>query len=381
MDRKPHLRSFLKLRPSTKFQSFHALLGNLLAAAIRFCLSCLTGLTRLTCLICVSCLACLTCFTCLTCLTACNRQPESHAVTLALIPMGSTDEFWKSVHAGGVQASQKFGVNIIWQGPIRRDDRTAQIDVVENMIVRGVKGIILAPIDNMALRAPVEDAYRNKIPVVIIDSNLNTDKSISFVATDNYKGGVMAGEHMIQILGAKGRVAMLRNVEGSASTDNRERGFLDTLKKEPGIKVVSSNLYAGATTESAYRASENLLAPLKLAKGDVALDGIFCPNESCAFGMLRALQDGDLTGKVKFIGFDSSDKLVEGLKKGHIDALVVQDPVKMGYLGVEKLVDYLNGKSVEKKIDVPATLVTRQNLSDPTIKELVSPDIKKWLKE
>lgn len=302
-------------------------------------------------------------------------------MTLALIPMGSTDEFWKSVHAGGVQAAQKLDVNIIWQGPIRRDDRTAQIDVIENMIVRGVKGIVLAPIDNMALRAPVEDAYRNKIPVVIIDSNLESDKSISFVATDNYKGGIMAGEHMIKLLAGKGRVAMLRNVEGSASTDNRERGFLDTLKKAPGIKVVSSNLYAGATTETAYKASENLLAPLKSASSEVALDGIFCPNESSAFGMLRALQDGGLTGKIRLIGFDASQKLIEGVQKGHIDALVVQDPVRMGYLGVEKLVEYLQGKTVEKKIDVPATLVTKANLELPSIKELVAPDLKRWLQE
>lgn len=314
-------------------------------------------------------------------LSGCSKEAASEKMTLALIPMGSTDEFWKSVHAGGVQAAQKLDVNIIWQGPIRRDDRTAQIDVIENMIVRGVKGIVLAPIDNMALRASVEDAYRNKIPVVIIDSNLESDKSISFVATDNYKGGVIAGEHMLKLLDGKGRVAMLRNVEGSASTDNRERGFLDTLKKAPGIKVVSSNLYAGATTESAYKASENLLAPLKSAGGDVALDGIFCPNESSAFGMLRALQDGGLTGKIHFIGFDASQKLIEGVQKGHIDALVVQDPVRMGYLGVEKLVDYLKGKTVEKKIDVPATLVTRGNLEQQKIKELVAPDLKRWLQE
>jgi len=318
---------------------------------------------------------------CATAITACHRQPETSKETIALIPMGSTDEFWKSVHAGGVQASKELGVNLIWQGPIRRDDRTAQIDVVESMIVRGVRGIVLAPIDNMALRAPVEDAYRNKIPVVIIDSNLNSDKSVSFVATDNYRGGMMAGEHMLKLLGGKGRVAMLRNVEGSASTDNRERGFLDTLKKVPAIEIVSANLYAGATTESAYKQSENLLAPLKTARGEIALDGIFCPNESSTFGMLRALQDGGLTGKVKFIGFDSSEKLVEGLAKGHLDALVVQDPVRMGYLGVAKLVEYLQGKSVAKKIDVPATLVTKENLSETRIKDLVAPDIKKWLAE
>lgn len=316
-----------------------------------------------------------------TMIAACGAAPRESRPTFALIPMGTTDEYWKAVHAGAVRAGKQYGVNIIWQGPMKRDDRIAQIDVVENMIVRGVDGIVLAPIDSKALRGPVENAFRSKIPVVVIDSNLDSDRYATFVATNNYKGGAMGGAFLARILAEKGRVALLRNVEGNASADNRERGFLDEVKKYPGMKVVSSNQYGGSTTESAYKAAENILASLKTDSGETAVDGIFCPNESTAFGMLRALEDTGLAGRIRFVGFDSSPKLNDALRKGHIDGLVVQDPVKIGYLGIEKMVDVVSNKTVPRQIDVPATIVTKQNMDEPAVHALLSPDLKTWLNE
>lgn len=298
---------------------------------------------------------------------------------IALIPMGTTDEYWKAIHAGGERAAREVNAEIIWQGPIRRDDRSAQIDVVENMIVRNVDGIVIAPLDNMALRGPVENAFRSRIPVVVIDSDLHSKRQISFIATNNYQGGVMGGDYLAKLVNYKGKVAMLRGVEGSASTDHRERGFLDAIKKYPNIQVVSSNQHSGATSESAYRASENILAPFKTHDGKVSLDGIFCSNESSTFGMMRALQDSALAGKIRFVGFDQSDKLNKALGRGHIDALVVQDPVTMGYLGIKAVVDHLQGKPVTKQIDVPATLATTQNMRQPEIHKLLYPDLS-WLK-
>jgi ribose transport system substrate-binding protein len=302
-------------------------------------------------------------------------------LTIAVVPMGTTDEYWKMVHAGAVKASRELGVDIIWQGPIRRDDRTAQIDVVESMIVRGVDGIVLAPVDNMAMRGPVEDAKRSGVPTVVIDSDLHSDALVSFVATDNVKGGAMAADYLAKVLNGKGKIALLRNVEGNASTDHREEGFIAALKKYPGLELVSSNQHAGATAESAYKASENLLAKLRTADGKPGVDGIFCPNESSAFGMLRALQDGELAGKVRFVGFDSSKKLTDAVAKGEIDALIVQDPMQIAYLGVAKVVDHLHKKDVAARIDVPAALVTKENLSQPEIKLLVAPDLQALLGE
>jgi ribose transport system substrate-binding protein len=204
---------------------------------------------------------------------------------------------------------------------------------------------------------------------------------VSFIATDNFKGGQLAGQELGRLLGGKGKVAMLRYQEGSASTTRREEGFLDAMKKFPGIEIVSSNQFGGATTETAYRASENMLAPLK--NGDVRLtvNGIFACNESTTFGMLRALQDGRFAGKVKFVGFDASQKLIDALGAGEINALVVQNPMKMGYLGVRTLVEHLDGKPVEKKIDTGAALVTKANMAQPEINDLLHPPLEKYLKE
>lgn len=300
-------------------------------------------------------------------------------LTIAVVPKGTTHEFWKSVHAGAVQAARELDVEIIWKGPLREDDRSGQIGLVEDMLTRQVSGVVLAPLDDTALRAPVEGAVRSGSPVVIIDSALKSDKQVSFVATDNYKGGSLGAEHLAKLLGGKGRVALLRYAEGSASTSDRERGFIDAIKKFPGITLVSSNQYAGATTETAYRAAENMLSPLRTAGGGASLDGVFCPNESTTFGMLRALQDAGLAGRVKFIGFDASEKLVDAMKKNQLSALVVQSPMKMGYLGVKAMVDHLRGKKVERRIDTGVTVVTASTLSDPKVRELVLPDLKKWL--
>jgi ribose transport system substrate-binding protein len=218
--------------------------------------------------------------------------------------------------------------------------------------------------------------------VVIIDSGLKSDDYTSFVATDNEIGGRKGGQRLAEILGGKGKVIMLRYQEGSASTMNREQGFLDVLKeKYPDIEVVSANQYGGATTESSYLASESLLAPLKTPDGGLTVDGIFCPNESTAFGMLRALEDSGLAGKVKYVGFDSSDRLVMALQKGYIHGLVLQDPINMGYLGVKTLVAHLQGEKVDKRIDTGSSVATLENMNEPKIKNLLEPDFKKWLNE
>lgn len=307
----------------------------------------------------------------------CKKQQTD---AIAVIPKGTTHEFWKAVHAGAEKASQELGVKIIWKGPLREDDREDQIKTVESFINLRVKGIALAPLDDTALVPVVTDARRAGIPVVIFDSALKSQETVSYVATDNHKGGLLAGEEMARLLGGKGNVVMLRYAEGSASTAEREKGFLDAIAKHPEIKVVSANQYGGATTETAFKASENLLAAHKSADG-LTVQGIFCPNESTAFGMLRALEDGKLAGQVKFIGFDSSPKLVDALAKGHMDATVVQDPINMGYQAVRAMVEHLRGNAPAKRIDTGATLVTRASMNDLRAKELLNPDFKRWLKE
>ncbi|HNU49753.1 MAG TPA: substrate-binding domain-containing protein [Verrucomicrobiota bacterium] len=311
-----------------------------------------------------------------------GSTPPVKRYTVAVIPKGATHSFWKSIHAGARKAALELGnVDIVWKSGLKEDDRDSQIKVVEDMVIRKVSGIVLAPLDDVALRPPVNDAVRRGIPVVIIDSDLKSDKYTSFVATDNYQGGVKAGEHLGRLLGGRGRVVMLRCMEGSASTMQRERGFLDAMARQAGIQVLSSNRFGGATAEEAYKVSENLLAPHRRPDGSLALDGIFSSNESTTFGMLRALQDSQWAGTVKFVGFDSSPVLVRALENGELQGLVLQDPMAMGYLGVKTLVAHLRGEPVVRRIDTGSALATPENRDDPAIRKLLEPDLRQWLQE
>jgi len=200
---------------------------------------------------------------------------------------------------------------------------------------------------------------------------------VSFVATDNRAAGRLGGEHVAKLLGGKGKVVVLRYQEGSASTHEREQGCLEALKKSPGIEIVSENQYGGATTESAFSASESLLLAKKAAEGGVT--GIFTPNESTTFGMLLALEKAKLAGKLRFVGFDASEKLVQAVRAGSIDGLVLQDPFRMGYLSVRAVVEHLRKQAVEPRTDTGAKLVHRENLDESEIKALIKPDLAQWL--
>jgi ribose transport system substrate-binding protein len=306
-------------------------------------------------------------------------KPSEGKLRIAVIPKGTTHEFWKSVHAGAVKAAQETGVEAVWKGPLKEDDLKAQIEVVQSFVAQRVSGIVLAPLSDSALKNPVRAAVAAKIPVVIFDSSLQGDAHTSFVATDNRAAGAIAGQHMVKLLGGKGKVVVLRYQEGSASTMNRERGFLEAVRKAGGLEIISDNQYGGATTESAFSTSESLLAAHNAASGGI--DGIFTPNESTTFGMLLALRKSGLAGKIRFVGFDASEKLLGGIRQGHLNAVVVQNPFKMGYLAVKTMVSVLGGKKVENRIDTGATLVTKANLGTPEVRALVKPDLKRWLGE
>jgi ribose transport system substrate-binding protein len=306
---------------------------------------------------------------------ACGGGQDDGRLTIAVIPKGTTHAFWQSIRAGAERAGRELDVNIIWRGPLREDDRASQITEVEGFISRGVSGIVLAPLDETALALPVASAQRRNIPVVIFDSGLKGADYVSFVATDNRKGGRLAGEHVVSRLNGKGRVVLLRYAEGHDSTTLREEGFLEVMAEHPGIEILSSNQYAGTDVEGAYKRSESLLSRYRERDGSLGVDAIFCVNESSSFAMMRVLQDHGWAGRTRFVGFDASDSLVKGLADGHIDALVVQDPVRMGYLAVKTMVSHLRGEPVDERIDTGVNLATRENMTEPAIQALLQPDL------
>lgn len=301
---------------------------------------------------------------------------------IAVIPKGTTHEFWKSIHAGAIKAAQELkaegaDVEVIWKGPLREDDREQQVQVVENFVTRRVSAMVLAPLDAKALVAPADMAVQAGIPVIVIDSALNSKLPAATVSTDNYKGGAVGARRLGALLDGKGKVILLRVLAGSASTEQREAGFLDTIGKEfPGITVISSDQHAGATRDTAYRAAQNLLN-----RFGREVTGIFAPNESSATGMLLALRDAGLAGgKVKFVGFDTGTQTLAALKAGDLQGLVVQNPFNMGYLGLKSAVAVLRKQAVEKEIDTGCELVTAENMSEQAIADLIKPPLDKYLK-
>lgn len=313
--------------------------------------------------------------------TGCQRGPAGGSATarpargkllVAVVPKATSHEFWKAVHAGAVHGAKKANVDIIWKGPITESDREAQINLVQDFIAQGVDGICLAPLDSQALIPAVREAAGAKIPTLIFDSGLDdTSNIISFVATDNYHGGQVAGRHLGQLLGGKGRVIVLRYTVGSQSSEQREEGCLDVLKQEfPNIEILSSTEYAGDTADKALVKAQQLL----LTFGD-KVDGVFAPSQHVSTGMLRALEEQGLAGKVKFIGFDAGPELVAALRAKKMHGIVLQDPVGMAELAVTKMAAHLRGEKIDPRIPTGETLATPDNMEQSEIKKLLEPEL------
>ncbi|MDX2248492.1 MAG: substrate-binding domain-containing protein [Bacteroidia bacterium] len=295
---------------------------------------------------------------------------------IAVIPKGTTHIFWKSVHAGAKKAEHDLGVEINWQGPLKESDRQIQIQIVQNFISQNMDAIVLAPLDSRSLVPVVKSAGKRNLPVIIFDSDLDSDDYKSFVATDNYKGGQLCAELLAQKMNNKGKAILMRYVEGSASTTHREQGFLDRIAEvAPDIELISTNQYAGVTLERGLQVAQNLLNRFP------EVQGIYCPNETSVQSMLRALQTAGKAGEVVLIGFDANETLIQGIKDGELHGIALQDPFMMGYLGVETAVKAARGEPIEKRIDTGVVIVTKDNMSLPEIQKLLYPEVEKWLGE
>ncbi|MDP8983031.1 MAG: substrate-binding domain-containing protein [Acidobacteriota bacterium] len=307
-------------------------------------------------------------FLALALLAGCTRD---HKKVIAVIPKGSAHLFWQSVHAGAAKAALEKGVSIVWNGPATETDYSSQLQIVDAMISRKVDAIALAPIDRKVMVSVVDRAADRNIPMIIFDSGVETDRFVSQVATDNYKAGQLAAERMGKILNGKGNVVIVAVQPGAASTEAREKGFEDSIhRKFPGIKILDKR-YGMAQVALSLTVTENMLT----AHSD--LDAMFASNESSTMGAAQALRGR--TGRVKLVGFDWSPTLLDDLKSGLIDSLVVQDPFRMGYDSVIAAVAKLNGEPVEKIHDLAPRLIDKSNLDDPDVAAQLHPDLKKYL--
>ncbi len=320
-------------------------------------------------------------------LAGCTGSPASK-YQIAVIPKGMSHEHWQSVHRGAEQAAKDLSakgitVDILWDGPREESDSLEQIKLINQKRTQGVQGMVLAPQDSQQMVPPVEQAVEKGVAVVIIDSNLseealqkNPNLIVKYVATDNKNGGRLAAKALIDGLEKEGNnkpnLILFRYAVGSESTMQREAGFLEyvTEQQKAGkkIAIISDNVYAGATVSSAATAAGPLLTNFK----DKGIDGIFAVNESATQGMLNALKTKQMNKQVKLVGFDMSEPLLQAVRDGDIDTLIVQDPYYMGYVGVWTVVMHLEGYDVRKDGRDFATgeyVLTKDNIDAPEMVE------------
>ena len=313
----------------------------------------------------------------------CGKSTDSDANSevrkprIAVVPKASDVEFWKMVQGGVMKAaSEEPDYEIFWQPPAIADDRSEQIKTVQNLQIKKVDAISIAPIDAVDLVKSVNNAKAKGIKTVIFDSGLDDENAYeAFVATDNFQGGVACAKAMAEALGGSGNVAVIRFVEGSLSTELREKGFMEEIAKHEGIKVISDSQRGGDVAKSQEVASR------VLQKDGNNLQGIFCSNQTVTEGMLKAMEKSPLKGKIKIIGFDFNSYISESINNGLLHATASQDPFNMGYLAAKTPIALLKGETVDRLVDTGVSIITKANIDDPAMKEILYPDYKKWINE
>ncbi|MBI3910898.1 MAG: substrate-binding domain-containing protein [Armatimonadetes bacterium] len=284
---------------------------------------------------------------------------------IAVIPKGLGHDFWNTVRAGAEKAGQEEGVRVEWNGPEKETQHDRQIAIIENYVQSGVDAIVMAATDRKGLVPTVEKAAK-RVPVITIDSGVNTDVVKTFIGTDNEKGAEAAAEELNRLLGGKGEVGVIPFIPNAATSDQREHGFKKGLARFPGLNLVAT-VYSGSEVAGGIKATENMLT----SHPNIA--GIFAANEPAAIGCARALETMGKAGQVKLVAFDASPNQIQALQKGTIHALIVQNPFKMGYEGVKQAVTVLRGETIPRVIDTGVKVVTRENLNDLEVQQLLYP--------
>ncbi len=291
-------------------------------------------------------------------------------LTIAVIPKGTRNTYWVALKQGAdAAAAADPTLNpIVWQGPEPEDDATNQVDVFRSQVNNKADGIVLAVIDKDSMVNPVKDAMGKGIKVVTVDSGLakGNDSSVCYIATDNVAGGAKAADTLAKAIGEKGDVGMLYFQKGSGSSDEREKGFEDGIKKYPNIHLVQSR--EARDPQKAADETANMLT------AHPTIVGIFAANEPNGDGAANVLKQRKLDGKIKLVAFDSSDTEIAALKDGSILALIVQSPYQMGFMGVQAVVKAIRGQDVgPKMVDSGLTVVTKENLDKPEVQKLLNP--------
>lgn len=294
------------------------------------------------------------------------ENPANAGRTLVFVPKATNSQFWVAIWDGAKQAAKELGYKEVkFQGAASAADVTGQINIFNDVVTSKPDGILIAVNDQRALKNPIENAVAFGVPVVTVNSGVDSDKVLAHAGTDNYNAGAMGAHTLAKLLNGKGMVIDIGIDASSETGRQRENGFRETMEKNyPNIKVLPTQHSMGDVNRAMNIASDQIT-------GNPDVNGIFCAQDNGGTGAAQALKQRGVKDRITLVSFDSSPDEFQLFMDGYLDALVVQDPFMQGYQGVYALDSIINGKPLERKFfETPAKIISKDNLTDPEIYDI-----------
>lgn len=284
---------------------------------------------------------------------------------IALISKGFQHQFWQAVEQGAQEAADEFGVSITFEGPDSESEVAQQMDQLQAAMDRNPDALGFAALDSQAAAPFMEDADGRGIPVIAFDSGVDSDVPLTTAATDNLAAAAEAAEHMVELIGGEGEVAVIVHDQTSVTGVDRRDGFVNYIEENaPDVEIVDVQYGGGDHLESANLATAILQA-------NPNLDGFFGANEGSAIGIINAVEQLDMQGDVTVVGFDSGQAQIDAIRNGTMAGAITQNPIGIGYETVKAAVDALNGEEVPETIDTGFFWYDESNIDDEEIQAVL----------
>ncbi|MGG1520048.1 substrate-binding domain-containing protein [Paenibacillus oryzisoli] len=305
--------------------------------------------------------------------SSCTRQVESlpteHLKHVEVVLRTQESEYWRTVKMGAEVAAKEFDVTLDFRAPADEADVKGQVALLEQSVASKPDAILLAANDYKALSPAVDEAAKQHIPVVAIDSEVDTPQVRSFIGADHYEAGQQAAAQLIKWIGTTGQIAIVSNRQGDRNTELREQGLLDKLAHYRDIQVLEK-VYGSTNRELAVQLTEEVL------KNHPGLSGIVALTENASLGAASAIQSRNLQEKVKIITFNSTPEELALMQEGVIQAAIVQNPFSIGYLGVKQAAEASNGHKLPERTKTEIKAIDLTNMFWSDNQKLLFPFIK-----
>ena len=298
---------------------------------------------------------------CLLAVVSCNRDKPaaSDKKTVALVLKTLNHPFFVDMRRGAQEAADRLGVTLQVQAAEREIDVDKQMQIVENLLQTGIDVLAITPSGSREIVTALAKASSANVPIIIVDTRLDAKaaadagvKPRTFIGSDNYEGGKLAGEYVVSLTGGKAQVGILEGIPGHETGDSRLRGFRDAVAKAPGIKIVASQP-ANWERDQGFNVFQNML------QANPGIDTVFAASDLMALGAIEAIAAAGHRGKIRVVGFDALDDAKKAIAAGRMSASVAQFPYEMGKAAVESAVKVLSGETLPADIMVKLEMVTK----------------------